>query len=69
MFEWNNVYTDAYLFMLIFSFKWEFQWKLEFILLKTHALYGSLSPRIGASSSCGLRKRPPDVDGSCEYIE
>jgi hypothetical protein len=27
-----------------------------------------LSPRHAASLSCGWRKRPPDMDGSCEYI-
>jgi hypothetical protein len=32
-------------------------------------LYGSLSPRHGASSSFGWRKRPPDMEGSYEYIE
>jgi hypothetical protein len=30
---------------------------------------GSLSPRHGASSGCGWRRRPPDTEGSCEYIE
>jgi hypothetical protein len=24
---------------------------------------------VGASSGCGWRRRPPDVEGSCEYIE
>jgi hypothetical protein len=32
-------------------------------------LSGSLSPRHGASSGCGWRRRPPDMEGSCEYIE
>jgi hypothetical protein len=30
---------------------------------------GPLSPRHGASSGCGRRRRPPDVEGSCEYTE
>ena len=28
-----------------------------------------LSPRHGASSGCGWRRRPPDTEGSCDYIE
>lgn len=28
-----------------------------------------VAPRKGASSGCGRRKRFPDVEGSCEYIE
>jgi hypothetical protein len=31
-------------------------------------LSGSLSPRHGASSGSGWRRRPPDMEGSCEYI-
>jgi hypothetical protein len=30
---------------------------------------GSLSPRHGASSGCGWRRRPPVMEGSCENIE
>jgi hypothetical protein len=30
---------------------------------------GSMSPRHGASSGCGWRRRPPGMGGSCEYIE
>jgi len=30
---------------------------------------GSLSPRHGTSSFCCWRRRPPDVQGSCEFIE
>jgi hypothetical protein len=30
---------------------------------------GPLSPRHGASSGCGWRERPPEMEGSCEYIE
>jgi hypothetical protein len=30
---------------------------------------GPLSPRNGASSGCGWRKRPPDMVGSYEYIK
>jgi hypothetical protein len=26
-------------------------------------------PRHGASSDCGWRRWPPDVEGSCKYIE
>jgi predicted SAM-dependent methyltransferase len=32
-------------------------------------IIGPLSPRHGASLGCGYRRRPPDMDGSCEYIE
>jgi hypothetical protein len=28
----------------------------------------SLSPTQGASSGCGCRRRPPDMEDSCEYI-
>jgi hypothetical protein len=28
-----------------------------------------MSPRHGASSGCGWRRRPPDMEGGCEYIE
>jgi hypothetical protein len=28
-----------------------------------------LVPRHGASSGCGWRRRPPDMEGSCEYID
>jgi len=28
-----------------------------------------LSPRHGASSGCRWRRRPPDMEGSCQYIE
>jgi hypothetical protein len=28
-----------------------------------------LSPRHGVFSGCGWRRRPPDMDSSCEYIE
>jgi hypothetical protein len=30
---------------------------------------GPLSQRHGASSGCGWRRRPPVIEGSCEYIE
>jgi hypothetical protein len=30
---------------------------------------GPLSPRHAASSVCGWRKWPPDMEGSCEYTE
>jgi len=30
---------------------------------------GSLSSRHGASSDCGRRRRPPDMESSCENIE
>jgi hypothetical protein len=30
---------------------------------------GPLSPRHGASSGSGWRRRAPDVEGSCEYTE
>jgi hypothetical protein len=30
---------------------------------------GSLSPRHGASAGCGWKRRPPGMEGSCEYIE
>jgi len=30
---------------------------------------GSLSPRHGTSSGCGWNRRPPYLEGSCEYIE
>jgi hypothetical protein len=30
---------------------------------------GSLSPMHGATSCCGWRRRPPDTEDSCEYIE
>jgi hypothetical protein len=32
-------------------------------------LWGSLSPRHGTSSGCGRKRRPPDMEGSCEYTE
>jgi hypothetical protein len=32
-------------------------------------LGGSLLPRYGASSGCGWRRRPPVMEGRCEYIE
>jgi hypothetical protein len=32
-------------------------------------LHVSLSPRHSVSSDCGWRRRPPDIEGSCEYIE
>jgi len=32
-------------------------------------LSGSLPPRHGASSGCGWRRRPPGMEGNCEYIE
>jgi hypothetical protein len=34
-----------------------------------HIKSGLLSPRHGASSGWGWRRRPPGVEGSCEYIE
>jgi len=39
-----------------------------FVLLTHSTVSGSLSPPHGASSGCGWRKRPPDTEGSCEYI-
>jgi hypothetical protein len=32
-------------------------------------LWGSLSLRNGASSGCGWRRRPPNMEVSCECIE
>jgi hypothetical protein len=32
-------------------------------------LCGSLLPRHGAFSVCGWRRRPPETESSCEYIE
>jgi hypothetical protein len=32
-------------------------------------LCGSLSQRHDASSGCGRRIRPPDIEGSCEYTK
>jgi len=29
----------------------------------------SVSQRHGASSDCGWRRRPPDMKGSCEFME
>jgi len=36
---------------------------------KSMLLCGSLSPRHGASCGCGWRRRPSDMEGSCECIE
>jgi hypothetical protein len=36
---------------------------------KTSTLLGFLSPRHRTSSGCGGRRRPPDVEGICEYID
>jgi hypothetical protein len=38
-------------------------------LLFTNHPVGPLSPRHGASSGCGWRRRPPVMEESCEYIE
>jgi hypothetical protein len=32
-----------------------------------YIMRGLLSPPHGASSGCGWRRRPPDMEGSCEY--
>jgi len=42
-----------------------------YCLTTPHAamLCRSLLPRHGASLGCGWKRRPPDVEGSCEYIE
>jgi len=32
-------------------------------------LYGSLLPLHGAAPGCGWRRRPPDMEGSCECID
>jgi hypothetical protein len=39
------------------------------VMFSCPMLGGSLSPRHGASSGCGWRRRPPVFEGSCEYIE
>jgi hypothetical protein len=40
------------------------------LALKLKPCYvGPLSPRHGASSGCGWRRRPPVLERSCEYIE
>jgi hypothetical protein len=44
-------------------------YSLLYSTLLSAMLYVSLSPRYGASSGCGWRRRPPDVEGSCECIE
>jgi hypothetical protein len=42
----------------------------NFITLQTCAVIsGSLLPWHGASSSCGWKNGPPDMEGSCEYIK
>jgi len=43
-------------------------WKKYFVLAKA-MVCGTPSPRYGASSGCGWRRRPPDMDGSCKYIQ
>jgi hypothetical protein len=35
----------------------------------TYICMGPLSPRHGASSGSEWRRQPPDMEGSCEYIE
>jgi hypothetical protein len=44
----------------------------DFQLFYFHAKWvpvGPLLPRHGASPGCGWRRQPPDMEGSCEYIE
>jgi hypothetical protein len=43
-----------------------FKSSIHFII---HVRWVPLSPRHGASSSCGWKGRPPALDVSCEYIE
>jgi hypothetical protein len=47
------------------------RWHLYVLLasIVLHVMWVPLSPLHGASSDCGWRRRPPDMEGSCEYIE
>jgi hypothetical protein len=38
-------------------------------VIPSFRLYGSLSPPHEASSGCGWKRQPPDMEDSCEYIE
>jgi hypothetical protein len=42
---------------------------LVFVIVMKPCYVGPLSPRHGASSGCGWRRRPPDMESSCVYTE
>jgi len=44
-------------------------WLYKHLELKISMLCGSLSPWHGTFLGCGWRKWPPDMEGSCKYIE